>query len=77
MAIITSGGGKRQWLKAAKYGCTSWLSGVSNLNPKIAIDFYKYYILKDKKQMDLLIKIIEEPFFEIKDNLFNHIPISY
>ena len=43
MVIITSGGGKRQWLKAAKFGCTSWLSGISNLNPKIAIDFYKYY----------------------------------
>ena len=43
IVIITSGGGKRQWLKAAKYGCTSWLSGVSNLNPRIAIDFYDYY----------------------------------
>ena len=76
MIIITSGGGKRQWVKAAKYGCTSWLSGVSNLNPKIAIDFYKYYILKDKKQMDLLIKIIEEPFFEIKDKYGWHLTIK-
>ena len=76
MIIVTSGGGKRQWVKAAKYGCTSWLSGVSNLNPKIAIDFYKYYILKDKKQMDLLIKIIEEPFFEIKDKYGWHLTIK-
>ena len=40
ITIITSGGGKKQWLKAAKHGCTAWLSGWSNLNPKIAIDFY-------------------------------------
>ncbi len=76
MVIITSGGGKRQWVKAAKYGCTSWLSGVSNLNPKIAIDFYNYYKLKDKKQMDLLIKIIEEPFFKIKDKYGWHLTIK-
>ena len=29
--IITSGGGKKQWLKAKKFGCQSWLSGISNL----------------------------------------------
>ncbi len=49
MTIITSGGGKRQWLKAAKHGSTSWLSGVSNLNPRIAIDFYDYYKNNEKK----------------------------
>jgi dihydrodipicolinate synthase/N-acetylneuraminate lyase len=76
MTIITSGGGKRQWVKAAKYGCTSWLSGVSNLNPKIAIDFYNYYKLKDKKQMDLIIKTIEEPFFKIKDKYGWHLTIK-
>jgi 4-hydroxy-tetrahydrodipicolinate synthase len=76
MVIITSGGGKRQWVKAAKYGCKSWLSGVSNLNPKIAIDFYNYYKLKDKKQMDLLIRIIEEPFFKIKDKYGWHLTIK-
>ena len=76
MTIITSGGGKRQWVKAAKYVCTSWLSGVSNLNPKIAIDFYNYYKLKDKKQMDLIIKTIEEPFFKIKDKYGWHLTIK-
>jgi len=76
MVIVTSGGGKRQWLKAAKYGCTSWLSGVSNLNPKIAIDFYNFYKLNDKKQMDLIIKTIEEPFFKIKDKYGWHLTIK-
>lgn len=76
MTIITSGGGKKQWLKAAKYGCSSWLSGVSNLNPKIAIDFYNYYKLNDKKKMNLIIKNIEEPFFEIKDKYGWHLTIK-
>ena len=76
MIIITSGGGKKQWLKAAKHGCTSWLSGVSNLNPKIAIDFYNYYKLKDSKQMALFIKTIEEPFFKIKDKYGWHLTIK-
>jgi 4-hydroxy-tetrahydrodipicolinate synthase len=76
MIIVTSGGGKRQWVKAAKYGCTSWLSGVSNLNPKIAIDFYNYYKLNDKKKMNLIIKNIEEPFFKIKDKYGWHLTIK-
>ena len=54
--IITSGGGKRQWLKVAKYGCTSWLSGISNINPKIAIDFYNYFNSKKIKKMNEIIK---------------------
>ena len=76
MTIITSGGGKRQWLKAAKYGSTSWLSGVSNLNPSIAIDFYNYYKKNDKKKMKIIIKNIEDPFFKIKNKYGWHLTIK-
>jgi len=76
MTIITSGGGKRQWLKAAKHGCTSWLSGVSNLNPKISIDFYNYYKSKNIKKMNMIIKNIEDPFFKIKDKYGWHLTIK-
>lgn len=76
MTIITSGGGKRQWIKAAKYGCTSWLSGVSNLNPKIAIDFYNFYNAKDLKNMKMIIKNIEDPFFKIKSQFGWHLTIK-
>lgn len=76
MTIITSGGGKKQWLKAAKYGCTSWLSGVSNLNPKIAIDFYHYFKKKNTYQMNSIIKNIEEPFFKIKKRFGWHLTIK-
>ena len=76
MIIITSGGGKGQWLKASKYNCESWLSGVSNIDPKIAIDFYHYYKKKDKKQINLIIKVIEQPFFKIKDKYGWHLTIK-
>ena len=76
MVIITSGGGKRQWLKATKYGCTSWLSGVSNLNPKIAIDFYNYYKSNNTQKMKAIIKYIEDPFFKIKDQFGWHLTIK-
>ena len=47
--IIITWKWKKQWLKAAKFGCQSWLAGVSNVDPKIAIDFYDYYLKNDKK----------------------------
>jgi dihydrodipicolinate synthase/N-acetylneuraminate lyase len=67
IVIITSGGGKRQWLEASKYGCQSWLSGISNLDPLIAIDFYDLYKQNKKKRYMEIIKKIEDIFFEIKD----------
>ncbi len=76
MIIITSGGGKRQWLAASKFGCTSWLSGVSNLNPKIAVDFYNFYKLRKTKQMNIILKYIEDPFFKIKDKYGWHLTIK-
>jgi len=76
MTIITSGGGKRQWLQATKYGCTSWLSGVSNLNPTIAIDFYNLYKSKKYHEMFKIIKNIEDPFFKIKKRYGWHLTIK-
>ena len=76
IVIITSGGGKRQWLKASKFGCKSWLSGVSNLNPKIAIDFYNYYKLNKKSKMKQIIETIEDPFFKIKKKYGWHLTIK-
>ena len=76
MIIITSGGGKRQWLEASKFGCTSWLSGISNLDPKIAFDFYEYYKKNDSKRMKFIIEKIEDPFFKIKDKYGWHLTIK-
>jgi len=76
MTIITSGGGKRQWIKASKYGCTTWLSGWSNLNPKIAIDFYNYYKSRNTKKMNQILNYIEDPFSEIKKKYGWHLTIK-
>jgi 4-hydroxy-tetrahydrodipicolinate synthase len=76
LIIITSGGGKRQWLKAAKFGCQSWLSGISNLDPKIALDFYDFYKKKEKKEILKIIKKLEDPFFKIKNKYGWHLTIK-
>ena len=76
LIIITSGGGKRQWLKASKYGCQSWLSGISNLDPKIAIDFYDLYKKNKKKEISKMFQKLEDPFFKIKNKYGWHLTIK-
>ena len=76
IVIITSGKGKRQWIRASKYGCQSWLSGVSNLDPKISLDFYSNFKKGNKKFLRNYFKFIEEPFFKIKDKFGWHLTIK-
>ena len=75
IVIITSGGGKRQWIRASRYGCQSWLSGVSNLDARIAVDFYKYYKNKNFIQIEKIIKLIEIPFFNLSKKYGWHLTI--
>ena len=63
IVIITSGNGKRQWLFAKKYGCQSWLSGISNLDPKISSDFYSFVNKRKISQYMNIIKKLEDPLF--------------
>lgn len=74
--IITSGNGKKQWLKASKYGCQSWLSGISNLDPKIAIDFYLNYKKKNKVYLKNYFKYLENPFFNLIKKYGWHLTIK-
>lgn len=74
--IITSGNGKRQWLKANKYGCQSWLSGISNLDPKIAIDFYINFNEKNKDYLNKYFKYLENPFFNLIKKYGWHLTIK-
>ena len=74
--IITSGGGKKQWIKANKFGCQSWLSGISNLNPKIAFDFYKNYKKKNVNEIKKYFKYLEDPFFKMIKKYGWHLTIK-
>ena len=64
LAIIISGGGKRQWLKFANKGCQSWLNGIGVFEPKIPIIFYEAYKQKNIKILNFILDEIEDPFFE-------------
>ena len=76
IVIITSGGGNKQWVEAAKYGAQSWLSGISLLDPLIDINFYKFYKENDKKSYLKIIKFLEEPFFKVKEKFGWHLTIK-
>jgi len=74
--VIKAGGGKSAWLRVAKFACPAWLSGISNIDPLIAIDFYRYYNLKDFKKCNLLIKIFELPVNSLMKKFGWHITIK-
>lgn len=76
LIIITSGSGKRQWLEANKYGCQSWLSGISNLDPLIALDFFNAKKNNNHKFIKLLLQKLEDPFFEVKKKFGWHLTIK-
>lgn len=76
ITIITSGSGKRQWIKANKYGAQSWLSGISNLDPLIGIDFWNYFKDGNLEQLNLIINKLEDPFFRVKKKYGWHLTIK-
>ena len=64
LAIIISGGGKRQWLRFANRGCQSWLNGIGVFEPKIPIIFYEAFKQKNQTILNFILDEIEDPFFE-------------
>ena len=62
LAIIISGGGKRQWLRFADKGCQSWLNGIGVFEPRLPVIFYEAYKRKNQTLMDTILKTIEDPF---------------
>ena len=74
--VIKAGGGKTSWLRVAKFGCPAWLSGVSNMDPLIAVNFYEFYKKKNFKKCKLLIKIFEIPVNNLMKKFGWHITIK-
>lgn len=64
VAIVISGGGKRQWLRFSNSGCQAWLNGVGVFEPKLAINFYNYYKDGQSELIESFLNDIEIPFFE-------------
>ncbi|GAB4375117.1 MAG: hypothetical protein Kow0075_01300 [Salibacteraceae bacterium] len=64
VAIVISGGGKRQWLRFADIGCQSWLNGIGVFKPSLASMFYKAYQKGDMAYCHAMIEEVEVPFFE-------------
>lgn len=77
VAIVISGGGKRQWLRFADMGCQAWLNGIGVFEPRLATNFYKYYQAGKLDKAQEIIDEIEVPFFEEGVNRFGwHLTIK-
>lgn len=64
VAIVISGGGKRQWLRFADQGCQAWLNGIGVFEPRLAVRFWEAKCAGDDALMKRIIDEIEVPFFE-------------
>ena len=64
LAIVISGGGKRQWLRFADLGCKAWLNGIGGFEPKLAVRFMETYRRNDRASWQRIIDDIEIPFFK-------------
>lgn len=64
VAIVISGGGKRQWLQFADSGCQAWLNGIGVFDPRLAVRFYEFYQAGNRDAYMRIINEVEVPFFE-------------
>ncbi|MEE2890881.1 MAG: dihydrodipicolinate synthase family protein [Pseudomonadota bacterium] len=64
LAIVISGGGKRQWLRFAEHGCQAWLNGIGVFEPRLPPLFWQAYKAGDTALLERIIEEIEVPFFE-------------
>ena len=70
--IILAGGGVTQTSRFLDKDPTAWLAGVSLIRPDLAQFEHKAVIKKDFKAIDFFVKKIEEPFFELCNELGWH-----
>jgi len=64
LSIIISGGGKRQWLQFADFGCQAWLNGIGVFEPRLAYRFYEAYLAGNQGIINRIVNEVEVPFFE-------------
>jgi len=76
VAIIVSGGSKKQFLKFAPLGCQAYLVGLGSFDPVIAVSFYENYLNGNVEPCHDVVDNVETPFFEITKNLGWHIGIK-
>ena len=76
VAIITSGNGKKQWLKVAGKGCHGWLTGTASFEPRIGTKFYEHYTNGDIDKCQEIIDRIEIPFDTVKNTYGWHLGIK-
>lgn len=64
LAIVISGGGKRQWLRFKDHGVGAWLNGIGVFEPRLAVRFHRAVQEGDEATVRWILDEIEVPFFE-------------
>lgn len=68
-SLILAGGSKRLYMSLFPFGADTYLVGIGNLVPKLALEFWNFIEQKDYDNAFRLEKEYESPFF---DEAFNH-----
>ena len=76
LAIIVSGGSKKQFLKFHPMGCHAYLVGVASFWPGVALDFYRALSAGDLPEALSIIENLEQPFFAVAKRLGWHIALK-
>jgi 4-hydroxy-tetrahydrodipicolinate synthase len=64
LAIVISGGGKRQWMRFADDGCQAWLNGIGVFEPRLPTFFHAAWKRGDRALVQRIIDEVEVPFFD-------------
>jgi 4-hydroxy-tetrahydrodipicolinate synthase len=76
VAIIVSGGSKKQFMQFEPMGCQSYLVGLGSFDPSIAVLFYEMYIRGELAWCERLVDNVETPFFNVTKGMGWHIGIK-
>ncbi len=65
MTFVVAGGSMWKFLTCAGFGVQAYLVGVGSFAPKIEEDFYRYFAEGDYRNSLKIVKVYEEPFFDV------------
>lgn len=63
LAFVVAGGGMGKFLTARALGAQAYLTGLGNINPKLALEFYTACIEGDDTRARAMVRDLEQPFF--------------
>jgi dihydrodipicolinate synthase/N-acetylneuraminate lyase len=76
ISFIVAGESMRKFMSCAPFGVQSYLVGIGNFVPEIEENFFKYYEEKNFEKAFEIVRIYEEPFFDVSSKIGWHIAMK-